>query len=105
MPYILTEVNLGINNMDSLIASLKILDTDMEIPVKDGFFVRSDLRVLEAVHFAEECLITVRGIPNWDAIDELDVMTGYSVFPLEQDGFGWLIAGIHTERGILTFGG
>lgn len=48
-------------------------------------------------------LITDDGLCDWANIYYLEDR-GIYVFPVEADGFGWLIGGIPTSRGIITYG-
>lgn len=52
---------------------------------------------------------------NWNLIDDIGgyphlgnksflTRSGYEVFPLERDSFGWLVGGIRTPKGIVSFG-
>ena len=52
---------------------------------------------------ADDLLIMEDGHCNWDAIHSLEDKHIY-VFPVEKDRFGWVIGGIPTTRGIITYG-
>lgn len=52
---------------------------------------------------ASEALIDKEGNCLWDEIDKVRE-SGYYVYPVEKDRFGWLIGGIITKRGHVTFG-
>ena len=54
---------------------------------------------------ADEVFITNEGHVNHENIQYLyKINKNYNVFPIEQDRFGWLIGGIETEKGVITFG-
>lgn len=52
---------------------------------------------------ADDLLIMENGHCNWDMIDSLENSHIY-VFPVEKDRFGWVIGGIPTTKGIITYG-
>ena len=87
-----------------LIEALRILEETSDIKLFDEeYIVRDNPAILEASNIAESVLITSRGGVDWEAVGVLR-KAGYQVFPVEKDGFGWLIGGIHTSVGILTYG-
>ena len=54
---------------------------------------------------ADEVFVTNEGHVNHENIQYLyKINKNYSVFPVEVDRFGWLIGGIETEKGVITFG-
>jgi hypothetical protein len=87
-----------------LIKALQDLEKNPDIKLFDEeFILRNNPAVLEASYIAESVLITSSGGVDWEAIAVLEE-AGYSIFPIEKDRFGWLIAGIQTGVGILTYG-
>jgi len=52
----------------------------------------------------ETVCITPKGNIDMDARDTLREMYGYELYPVERDRFGWLIGGLQTEKGTITFG-
>ena len=52
---------------------------------------------------ADAVLITRDGYCSWEVIHKLEDKHIY-VFPVEKDRFGWVIGGIPTTRGIITYG-
>jgi hypothetical protein len=87
-----------------LIQALQDLEKNPDIRLFDEeFILRDNPVVLEASYIAESVLITSSGGVDWDAVSVLGE-AGYSVFPIEKDRFGWLIGGIQTGVGILTYG-
>ena len=90
--------------LDLLLALLKkIEDNELIKDYGDNVILSDNIVVTEAIHIAEDVLITGMGVVNWGAVDIL-AHHGYGVFPMEQDSFGWLIGGISTKKGILLFG-
>ncbi len=59
--------------------------------------------VKEISSLAESLLITHEGKCNWENIEQL-IDRSIDVFPVESDRFGWLIGGISTIKGIITYG-
>lgn len=59
--------------------------------------------VQQASYLAAEILISPYGHVLWDTVNQIR-NSGYSVFPLEKDRFGWLIGGIATKKGTIAFG-
>lgn len=52
---------------------------------------------------AGELLIGESGRCNWVSINYLRD-NGYRVYPVDRDSFGWLVGGIKTKKGLVTFG-
>ncbi len=52
----------------------------------------------------ETLFITTRGNINLDARDELRETHGYELYPVEQDSWGWILGGLRTKKGTITFG-
>ena len=55
-------------------------------------------------HMLSELFITAGGHINYDAKDDLLRIHGYGLYPVEQDGFGWVIGGLSTSKGTIIFG-
>ena len=89
--------------MDDLVTLLKALETANEIDGTHEFLSLDIPIVAEISRRAEKLLITGNGDCDWDHIDDLKDC-GYPVFPVEKDGFGWLIGGIGTKKGVITYG-
>ena len=90
--------------MEELINLLKEIDEDVTIESKYGFIPEhSNQQVQEASNIATKILITEAGKCEWRNIGLLE-LEGFDVFPVESDRFGWLIGGIQTRRGVITFG-
>lgn len=52
----------------------------------------------------ETLFITPGGNIHLDACDDFRHVYGYELYPVERDGFGWVIGGVRTEKGTITFG-
>ena len=90
--------------LDLLLLLLKKIEDNEHIRDYGEDAILSDNPIVtEAIHMAEDVLITGMGLVNWGAVDIL-AQHGYGVFPMERDSFGWLIGGISTNKGILVFG-
>jgi hypothetical protein len=90
-------------SVEELIAALN----DIEETLKDEDLDMNDIipgdRCPGVSFLAEEVLITNTGQCSWHNIEALR-NAGYEVFPIERDSFGWLIAGIQTTCGVVTYG-
>lgn len=45
-----------------------------------------------------------KGRANYRAMADVERALGVNIEPIEADGFGWLIGGIFTPKGIIIFG-
>lgn len=87
--------------MDELITILKMIEESVE---EESEYLPADNKyVILAGTIANDLLITKNGQPDWYNIEDLR-HSGYDVFAIERDRFGWLIGGIQTSKGIFTFG-
>ena len=82
---------------------LKAVESAEEVDGTHEFLSLDIPIVAEISRRAEELLITEGGNCEWDRI-ELLATEGYPVFPVEKDRFGWLIGGISTQKGVITYG-
>jgi hypothetical protein len=90
--------------LDVLLTLLKKIDDNKNIrDYGDNVILSDNSDVTDAVHIAEDVLITDTGAVNWEAVNVVR-QHGYNVFPMERDSFGWLTGGISTNKGILMFG-
>ena len=89
--------------MDDLLNLLKALESAAEIDDTREFLSLDIPIVAEISRRAEELLITGGGHCDWERIEVL-ATEGYPAFPIEKDGFGWLIGGISTSKGVITYG-
>ena len=89
--------------MDDLLKLLTALESAEEITEAYEFLSLDIPLVGEISRRAEELLITPKGDCDWERIEHL-ASIGYAVFPVERDGFGWLIGGISTKKGVITYG-
>ena len=88
--------------MDQLIELLRQIDADSSLP-DDPDAVISHPITIEVEALATEVLICGDGRGNEETMNELRRL-GWGVFPVERDGFGWLIGGIQTKKGVITYG-
>lgn len=89
--------------MDDLLNLLKALESAEEVDGTHEFLSLDIPIVAEISRCAEDLLITEGGKCDWERI-QLLAAEGYPVFPVERDGFGWLIGGIGTQKGVITYG-
>lgn len=90
--------------IERLIKLLKLIEMNKDIKdYGDEIIPSCHPDVIEAGNTADAVLITDLSGIDWDAVHVLGDC-GYSVFPLERDRFGWLLGGIVTKKGILSFG-
>lgn len=85
----LIKLLLELEKNDSIISSDYLADN---IPI-----------VNEIVNLANELLITREGECNHKNMSILE-QYNFNIFPLEVDSFGWLVACIHTDKGIIIYG-
>jgi hypothetical protein len=85
--------------MDELIRLLQQFESDTSLTYSEDEFISNT----EIGAIASDILIDKDGSCNWDNIIILD-SNGFSVIPIEKDSFGWLIGGILTKKGIITYG-
>jgi hypothetical protein len=87
--------------MDALIKALRELETSDLPDSEDEYLKDNDHPTVSTIRsLADNVFITKDGVVNWNAIQE----SGYCVFPIERDRFGWLLGGIETTKGIISFG-
>ena len=88
--------------MERLIELVREIECDSRIQYSE--YVSPVLpAVMEIECLAEEVLITEKGACNWPNIRILQTHKIF-VFPIERDSFGWLVGGISTTKGIITYG-
>ncbi len=88
--------------METLLKLLKALEDAEEI--EDTEFLSFTIPIVSEIsRYAEQLLITKTGNCDWERIEEL-ATHGYHAFPVERDSFGWLIGGIQTLKGVITYG-
>lgn len=85
----LLKLLLQLEHDDSIISSNYLEDS---IPI-----------VNEIVNLADKVLITNQGQCNYKNISILE-NHNFNIFPIEVDSFGWLVAGIHTDKGVIIYG-
>jgi hypothetical protein len=59
--------------------------------------------VNKIVNLANQLLITNQGQCNSKNMSILENYN-FNIFPIEVDSFGWLIAGINTNKGVIIYG-
>jgi len=86
--------------LSSLIAELEASELDPRpyLHDEDHPNVRIICILLETV------FITPRGNINLDARDEFRETYGYELYAVERDDWGWILGGLRTKKGTITFG-
>lgn len=92
--------------MEELVGLLELLEQDEKIESNpDNYLTETDNECIIAIgHLADKYLITADGDVNWDNVKFVREWGEFEVFPVERDRFGWLLGGIQTSKGIITFG-
>lgn len=97
--------------MESLVHSLNwITSYDGHIHIDDDNRYIDDSKsddgvscvVSNIVYLARQVLVSDNEACNWSNISTLK-RYGFDVKPVSIDGHGWVIGGIHTKRGIVTY--
>lgn len=88
--------------MDSLVKLIRNLEYDNTI-IYSRYLSHNIPCVKNISHLACNLLITDEGDCNWKNIEYLK-KKGYNVNPIESESFGWLIGGIFTSKGVITYG-
>jgi len=98
-------------SVGELIATLHAIVAESTIePVLDedtclnwGYIEERHQLIQNAVYLAECVLIKDDGERDYNAEIQVE-MAGYRVRALEKDGFGWLVGGIETDKGVIAYG-
>jgi hypothetical protein len=89
-------------DIDYLISLIYELNKDVSIEYSE--YLSKDIPIVKQIeNLADKLLITDQGQCNNDNISILE-LHNFNVYPLESDSFGWLIGGIFTYKGIVTYG-
>lgn len=89
---------------EDLILALRRLNDATDVPAsRTGMLDCMHELVMSASDLAYRSLIDREGNCLWGEIAKVKE-AGFWVFPVEQDSFGWLIGGIETKHGCVTFG-
>lgn len=89
--------------MENLLILLKILERDDTIYNHSIYLSHYIPIVRQISELATTLLFTKDGECNWDNIEYLKTKK-YKVNPIESMTFGWLIGGIYTKKGVITYG-
>jgi len=85
--------------MEAFLDMLLALENDESITHDKNEFIKHT----ELEESACVLLIDSDGKCDWSNISILK-SAGFDVIPIERDSFGWLIGGIVTNKGIITYG-
>lgn len=89
--------------MDNLVALIKQVE-DSDIPQRQYLSNKDHPLVSQIAVLLEDIFITAGGHMNFDAKDRFMIDYGYELYPVEQDRWGWIIGGLITCKGTITFG-
>lgn len=89
-------------SIHTLLVLLKKLENDDSIQQVD--YLEEGIPIVdEIVQLANELLITEKGQCHYKNMTILE-SNNFTIFPLEMDSFGWLVAAIQTIKGIIVYG-
>jgi len=89
--------------MEVLVAHIQTLEAS-DIPDRP-YLTETDHPLVSVIaRMLEDIFITAGGHLNHDARDRLMHDYGYELYPVEQDRWGWVIGGLQTKKGTVTFG-
>lgn len=81
-----------------------ILTIENDDSIEYSEYLSQDIEIVNMIsHLADDLLITHDGLCDWLNILWLEEH-GIIVFPIERDGFSWLVGGIPTRKGIIAYG-
>lgn len=89
--------------MEDLVKLLHALEEDSAVEEAYEFLPLDHPMVAEISRLADELLITPDGKCHWDHVSAITSL-GYPAFAVEKDSFGWLVGGISTKKGVITYG-
>jgi hypothetical protein len=89
-----------------LIETLKNIENEDSIKVRELFSSKilsnKNSLVRTAMYLACDTLTNEKGL-NYENMAHVEE-SGFNIFPLEMDAFGWITGGIQTSRGVVMFG-
>jgi hypothetical protein len=86
--------------LSTLIGELEASDLDPRQYLQDED--HPNVRIIGIL--LETVFITPGGNINLDARDEFRDQYGYELYPVERDDWGWILGGLRTKKGTITFG-
>lgn len=89
--------------MEALVALIKELESsDLE---ERPYLANTDHpNVAKIALLLEDIFITTGGHMNYDLKDKFMSAYGYELYPVEHDRWGWILGGLQTSKGTITFG-
>jgi hypothetical protein len=89
----------GIKDLITLLLKLERDDT-----IEKTNFLTNEISIVnDIVVLCEDLLITKDGKCNYENMSVLE-NNNFTIFPIEVDSFGWLVAGVTTDKGIIVYG-
>jgi hypothetical protein len=89
--------------MDALIALVKEIETS-ELEERPYLTNDDHPNVSTVARMLEDIFITAGGHMNYDLKDVFMETYGYELYPVEKDRWGWILGGLQTSKGTITFG-
>lgn len=95
-----------IEDLARLISLLDSIEADDKLKTEGDFCLsEADHEYVDEIgSLADSLLISEGGQLNHENIAFVRDVGYFGVFPVERDSFGWLIGGIQTSKGVITFG-
>lgn len=88
--------------MDRLLVLLSTLEQS-DITPREFLTTEHWEEISEIEYLLERVCITSDGSIDHDVVETMR-KKGYPIYPVERDSFGWLIGGVLTTKGTITFG-
>lgn len=85
--------------MEAFLQLLVAFETNASVHHNETEYIRNR----EIEESACELLVDSNGHCHWSNISIVK-SAGFNVIPIERDRFGWVIGGIVTKKGIITYG-
>jgi DNA-binding transcriptional MocR family regulator len=89
-------------SIQTLLKMLTTVENDNSIKEID-YLQESTTIICNIVNLANDLLITDDGKCHYENMSILE-NNNFNIFPLEMDSFGWLVAGIQTNKGVIVYG-
>ena len=88
-------------SIQKLLTILIKLEKDDSIVSSD--YLKDTIPVVNKIVNLAEKLLIINGQCNWKNMSVLE-NHNFNIIPLEVDSFGWVVAGIHTDKGVIIYG-
>lgn len=89
--------------MEALVALIQELENS-DLQERPYLTADDHPNVPKITHMLEQIFITAGGHMNYDLKDKFMDVYGYEMYPVEHDRWGWILGGLMTNKGTITFG-